>query len=285
MLVEDEPTIREGLKHYFDWKTLQYDHILEASNGLEGLNLAIEEKPDLIITDIRMPLMNGLDMIEQLRVELPSSLFVILTGYNEFSYAQRAISLGGVTEFLVKPLQYDVSLCAIERCTELLQHRKNGEAATAAGTGASLSIDPLNHSNRLDSSNDSDHSDSSRAVHPASSAGDDSYGGEDQLFQKIEQFIIEHIDQDISLPIVAERFFYNPSYLSRLFKQRLNKNYSLFQAEVRINYAKQCLAKPNNLVADVCAMCGYRSYKHFVKTFKQITDMTPTEYRKRLGLA
>lgn|SRR5690606_14489477 len=248
MLVEDEPTIREGLKHYFDWKALQYHHILEASNGLEGLNLALQERPDLIITDIRMPLMSGLDMIEQLRVELPSSLFVILTGYNEFEYAKRAIKIGGVTEFLLKPLQYDESLCAIERCTSQL-----------------LQIKSIPSEDTSESESEPD--------------------GEDQLFQKIEQFILEHIDQEISLPIVAERFFYNPSYLSRLFKQRLNKNYSLFQAEVRINYAKQCLAQPSNLVVDVCTMCGYRSYKHFVKTFKQITDMTPTEYRKRLGLA
>ncbi|MCR8660205.1 helix-turn-helix transcriptional regulator [Paenibacillus endoradicis] len=107
---------------------------------------------------------------------------------------------------------------------------------------------------------------------------------EDQLFPKIAQFIVDHIDQDITLQMVAVRFFYNPSYLSRLFKQKLNKNYSLFQAEIRIKYAQKCLADPQHSVADICMMCGYRSYKHFVKTFKLVTNMTPTVYRKQLGL-
>src|SRR5690606_15218029 len=84
MLVEDEPVIREGLKHYFDWKSLSFTKIIEANNGLEGLKLALIEKPDLVITDISMPVMNGLDMIDELREQLPGTLFVILTGYSDF---------------------------------------------------------------------------------------------------------------------------------------------------------------------------------------------------------
>ena len=247
MLVEDEPIIREGLKHYFDWNALQFKSIIEASNGLEGLELARQEKPDLIITDIRMPLMNGLDMIEKLRPDLPYSQFVILTGHNDFEYAQRAIKIGGVTEYLVKPLQYDSSLLAIERCIDNL---KTSKAETT-----------MQHDNELTPETEHD------------------------MFSKMEQYILEHIDQDISLPELAERFYYNPSYLSRLFKQRLNKSYSQFHTEIRINYAKKCLAQPENLVLNVCTMCGYKSYKHFVKTFKHVTQMTPTEYRKGLGLS
>jgi len=250
MLVEDEPIIREGLKHYFDWNALQFQSILEASNGLEGLTLARQEKPELIITDIRMPLMNGLDMIETLREELPDSQFVILTGHNDFEYAQRAIKIGGITEYLVKPLQYDISLSAIERCLSTIKEKlklKKYQTSEQA-----IDIKPV-----LDYDNN--------------------------LFKKMEDYILEHIDQDISLPDLADRFFYNPSYLSRLFKQRLNKSYSQFHTEIRINYAKQCLSNPNNLVIDVCTMCGYKNYKHFVKTFKLVTSMTPTEYRKQLG--
>ncbi|MCR8660206.1 response regulator [Paenibacillus endoradicis] len=120
MLVEDEPIIREGLKYYFDWENLHFTKIIEAENGQEGIELALKERPDLIITDIRMPVMNGLDMIEQLRSQLPHSLFVILTGYSDFEYAKRAIKLGGITEYLLKPLQYDISLASIEKCSSLL---------------------------------------------------------------------------------------------------------------------------------------------------------------------
>lgn len=107
---------------------------------------------------------------------------------------------------------------------------------------------------------------------------------ETQIFEQIETYIREHIDQELTLQMVADRFFYNPSYLSRLFKAKLNKNYMTFITELRIRYAQECLAEPHYLITDVCNMCGYKSYKHFVKTFHDVTNMTPTEYRKRLGL-
>lgn len=242
MLVEDEPIIREGLKHYFDWRNLEFQSVIEASNGLEGLQLALQEKPDLVITDIRMPLMDGLDMIQHIREELPDIQIVILTGHNDFHYAQRAIQIGGVTEYLIKPLQYDVSLSAIQRCIKKIKEK--------------IAIKPTN---ATDSENLT------------------------EVFHHMKKYIIKHIEDDISLPELAERFYYNPSYLSRLFKQKLNKSYSQFHTEIRIEYAKQCLSQPQILVQDVCTMCGYKSYKHFIKTFKEITKLTPTEYRKRLG--
>lgn len=247
MLVEDEPIIREGLKHYFDWNNLQFQTIIEASNGLEGLTLARKEKPELIITDIRMPLMNGLDMIAQLREELPNSQFIILTGHTDFEYAQHAIRIGGITEYLIKPLQYEASLSTIHRCLKNIKEK--------LFTAPPLEDNCINL--KQEDSN--------------------------EIFNKMKKYIVDHIDQDISLPELADKFFYNPSYLSRLFKQRLNKSFSQFHTEIRIDYAKECLSNPNILVLDVSTKCGYKSYKHFVKIFKEMTRMTPTEYRKRLG--
>ena len=534
MLVEDEPIIREGLKYYFDWENLYFTTIIEAENGQEGIELALKERPDLIITDIRMPVLNGLDMIEQLRSQLPNSLFVILTGYSDFEYAKRAIQLGGITEYLLKPLQYDISLATIEKCSsqlleqqqlhlhklsiekDLILHEQfkasdfirsilteendwttsqyieslnieqysfspfifsyipstNGHRVTNKSwhatinqlmhestcqlvenaselklatyywknkmyglilcptnikmnveawrnyindklqkiykdTGiflflsqseitphlselqqlfklleinlyqryfraenyyalittpstvkkkpiqlednekqlilqclqqdASKSIETLKlqftkqlahatpesllafmqelisitvrfaHKNNIQIEgiyndrlfNLSFLDDFISLEHLINRIGEwivqlnRDYSNthresdllrDDQLFPKIEQFIIDNIDQDITLQMVAVRFFYNPSYLSRLFKQKLNKNYSLFQAEVRIKYAQNCLSDPELSVAEIGNMSGYRSYKHFVKTFKLVTNMTPTVYRKQLGL-
>jgi len=107
---------------------------------------------------------------------------------------------------------------------------------------------------------------------------------ENKLFDEIRSFIIQNIDQYLTLNIVAERFYYNPSYLSRLFKIKLDKNYMTFVTEVRIDYAQQCLKDPHHSITEVSEMCGYKNYKHFVKLFKNITQMTPTEYRKQLRM-
>jgi len=534
MIVEDEPLIRAGLLQYFPWEELGVGPVLEAENGKEGVRLALLEQPDMIITDIRMPELDGLSMIEKLRPKLPDTLFIILTGYNEFHYAQRALKLGNVKNYLLKPLEYEESMATLRDCLDQLR-RKASEASTlrelegAAHEHAKLQYDtvvqhllegadlettefqPLleleaqhyhyvvlaaactvgnTASSRLDTlkdmagrasdlleqlsevrrvmtyyrhsklyalvaygGSDSDEAlpgsiqeaweqtanDSPARIYlsiggpvarlslggpalksadkalylryfhtgqtiflpdasalAASSAdrpmqlrhedkqalaacleqGDraavealmhrlaeetkaqaapvdidqwlaclqelmsltlrfahkhgipvqgvyndkvlslafaDDFGTADELFawvgdwilqvnadfkacgqraplsdnhifESIETYIRQHLDEEITLQTVADRFFYNPSYLSRLFKIKMNKNYMSFVTEIRIQAAQLYLRDPNYLVTDVCGMCGYKSYKHFVKTFRIVTGMTPTDYRKGIGL-
>ncbi|MDF2856535.1 MAG: hypothetical protein K0Q87_2386 [Neobacillus sp.] len=251
MITEDEPLVREGLKQYFNWEELGVGSILEAENGRKGVQIALCEKPDLVITDIRMPEMDGLEMIEQLREDLPNTAFIILTGFNDFSYAQKAIHLGGVHDYLLKPLQYKESLTTISTCIEKIKLRKD----------LPPKISPKEKFNQ----------------HEGIAVSKDIL-----LFRQIESFIKENIEQDLTLHSVAEHFFYNPSYLSRLFKTKLSKNYLTFVSEIRVSYAQECLKQPQLSITDVSKMCGYQSYKHFVKVFKSISSMTPTEYRKNI---
>ncbi|GGI43800.1 hypothetical protein GCM10008018_03930 [Paenibacillus marchantiophytorum] len=544
MIVEDEPLIRTGLKHYFDWQALGVSHIVEADNGMSGMVTALQEQPDIVITDIRMPEMDGLQMIEMIRPKLPNTVFIILTGFNEFEYAQKAIRIGGVHAFLLKPLEYEESVATIQACmkqvaenqqnlrthVEFVQMSKESKqfqgsewiqllldeeeqsvihedslrqlyefesdqyvyqpyVLTGLPTIASFphskktmkqqalqlidAVLALLHPNQAtrqiltymyrsklyaiaiaDASNDSLADDRlatqlEQLVHEAgkatsmtwflaigkttddlseirpslhqtdrsllkryagpdlclfiTSTGDNENHGKapvmllddhdkkqiytsiehaneaeikellkrlsgeiqsqmphistakwlsylqeiistairfanknsipfegvysDKLlnltcvddfptldalfdwlgawmfhlgtiyqhgsspthqqdvliFEHIASFIKRNIDQDVTLQMVADRFFYNPSYLSRLFKRKLDKNYMRFVTEIRIAYAQECLKKPEYLVTDVCMMCGYKSYKHFVKTFRLLTQMTPTDYRKKWG--
>lgn len=260
MIVEDEPLIRAGLKQYFDWKELGVHTIVEAENGKDGMETALIELPHLVITDIRMPIMDGLEMIGQLRPKLPETLFIILSGHNEFEYAQKAIHYGGVYDYLLKPLQYEKSFSVIVNCIDKIKEKQQ----------RLQSFEQLVEKKFKEEVRDS--------LHLPNTDRDL------QLFTQIEAYIKQHIDQELTLNMVAEHFFYNPSYLSRLFKTKLNKNYMTFVSEIRINYARQYLKIPQYAVSDIAIMCGYKSYKHFVKVFKDITQMTPTEYRKQLRL-
>ncbi|OAS18971.1 response regulator [Paenibacillus oryzisoli] len=534
LIVEDEPLIRAGLQHYFDWAELGFTTIVEAVNGKEGWLTAQHVQPDLIITDIRMPEMDGLQMIEHIRATRPDTLFIILTGFNDFEYAQKAIRLGGVYAFLLKPLEYDESFATLQSCMAALKQKhderaqrmdleqqaseirtyksnqlvkyllenehaawdegirqhlhdfghltiryqpmvvtwfpqdsvsfydkrefrqqaegiirralesvyrssipiplllyidktkcyaiallgdqastyevepdsftvSNSSLFMAIGKATSDSSQlpqllrqtdqalyqryyqvnrqfflPVETNETQTRAKDTrlllEETDKNRLIaglesgnirdieelmqrlatdlrthmpHTSLDRGfayiqdiisitvrfahrngvpvegvysekllkltcvDDfptlealfnwlaawmvqvsevyreefsSTNHQDVLiFELIEAYIKEHIDQDITLQMVADRFFYNPSYLSRIFKRKLDKNYMRFVTEIRIHYAQECLKKPEYLVTDVCAMCGYKSYKHFVKTFRSITNMTPTDYRKKWG--
>jgi two-component system response regulator YesN len=106
MVADDEPRIRRGLRNAFEWKKLGYEYIGEAEDGLAALDMAIKLVPDVLLVDINMPFVNGLNFVEQLQQHLPRSLVIIITGYDEFVYAQKALQLG-VFDYLLKPVNED----------------------------------------------------------------------------------------------------------------------------------------------------------------------------------
>ncbi len=103
VIVEDEDIIREGLISYIDWNKLGYEVVGEAMNGKQGLEIVREKNPDVILTDIRMPVMDGLQMLQELRNENNDTSAVILSGYEDFEYARSAMKLG-VSDYILKPL-------------------------------------------------------------------------------------------------------------------------------------------------------------------------------------
>lgn len=102
-LVEDEVIIRSGVKKSINWEQEGYEFVGEASDGELAYPIILKEKPDILITDIRMPFMDGLELSRLVKKELPDIKILILSGYDEFEYAKKAIKIG-VTEYLLKPI-------------------------------------------------------------------------------------------------------------------------------------------------------------------------------------
>ena len=102
-LVEDEVVIRSGVKKSINWEQEGYEFVGEASDGELAYPMILKEKPDILITDIRMPFMDGLELSRLVKKELPDIKILILSGYDEFEYAKKAIKIG-VTEYLLKPI-------------------------------------------------------------------------------------------------------------------------------------------------------------------------------------
>ncbi|WP_338541900.1 response regulator [Paenibacillus tundrae] len=102
LLVDDEEDVREGLVVEVDWEALDLRIVGLAENGREALEMAERVEPDIVITDISMPFMDGLELARRLRERNPLVKVVILTGYDEFDYARQAVSIS-VDEYLLKP--------------------------------------------------------------------------------------------------------------------------------------------------------------------------------------
>ena len=102
-LVEDEVVIREMIKKMIPWEQYGFELAGEASDGEMALPLILKSKPDLLITDIKMPFMDGLTLCKLVKKELPDIKIVILSGYDDFNYAKQAINIG-VEDYLLKPI-------------------------------------------------------------------------------------------------------------------------------------------------------------------------------------
>lgn len=122
-LVEDEMVIRRGIKNSIDWEKEGYIFCVEASDGELAYPMIIKEKPDILITDIRMPFMDGLELCKLVKKELPNIKILILSGYDEFDYAKEAIRLG-VTEYLLKPISSGKLLEALNGVSESIRREK-----------------------------------------------------------------------------------------------------------------------------------------------------------------
>lgn len=122
-LVEDEMVIRRGIKNSIDWEKEGDIFCGEASDGELAYPMIIKEKPDILITDIRMPFMDGLELCKLVKKELPNIKILILSGYDEFDYAKEAIRLG-VTEYLLKPISSGKLLEALNGVSESIRREK-----------------------------------------------------------------------------------------------------------------------------------------------------------------
>ena len=122
-LVEDEIVMRDGIKRQINWEKEDIEFVGEASDGELAWPMILETKPDILLTDIKMPFMDGLELSALVRKELPDTAIIILSGYDEFVYVQQAVSLG-VTDYLLKPLPPGKLLECIRRVQEKIEQER-----------------------------------------------------------------------------------------------------------------------------------------------------------------
>lgn len=125
LIVDDEYLVRLGLSETIDWNSLGYEVIGTAQNGAVGLELARELKPDLIISDVRMPVMDGLDMAKTLFDENADLAVIVYSGYKDFEYAHRALD-SGVAGFLLKPIENEELIKRVKEVTQKLREKRLG---------------------------------------------------------------------------------------------------------------------------------------------------------------
>ncbi|UKS24848.1 response regulator [Paenibacillus sp. HWE-109] len=241
LIVEDEVKIRQGLRAIIEDVIPSGCLIREASNGKEALEwLKTQDKVDLLITDIRMNEMNGIDLMKRVKPLYPGMSIIVISGHDEFVYAKEAIRYGAL-DYLLKPVDR-VELANLlnrvkEECGLVTQNLEvNKEEGERAEKG------------RL-------------------------------LIRQVKEIVHQSLDQDISLQFLADRVYLHPKYLSDIFKRETGQNLSDYVTEKRMEKARRLLQTTTLKIADISLMCGFANHKYFASIFKQQTGCTPTEYR------
>ncbi len=250
VLVDDEHIILDGLARAVPWAEMGCAVAGTASNGAEGLQLIRAVRPDILLTDIRMPNMDGLSMIAALRSEFPRLQIAVLTAFRDFEYAQTALNLG-VCRYLLKPSRLEELYEAIRTMTSRL------DALPPMPEGAGPEEDPA-------------------------AAG--SAAGNYIVHQALE-YMQAHCAEHLSLGDVADHVYVSQWHLSKLINRHVNQSFFDILGRMRMERAKALLADSGLRIHAIAEQVGYSDVAHFSKSFKRFVGMTPGEYRDSLARA
>lgn len=270
-VIDDEPMITKGLKELVPWDEINCEVSGSAKNGEEGLKLIKENTPDIVISDIRMPKLSGLEMIEALRDVSSDMKFIILTGHRDFDYAQKAINLG-VVQYLLKPTNIeDIKSAVLEAMMLLDEERAKDDDIKALRE----KIEAFEQ----DKPEIEDGLDIEEASEIESSEEDG--GGHKIKYLAVQaiNYMKEHHAEKLDLQTVADSLFISTWYLCKVLKQEVNNSFVQLLNEIRIQEAKRLLVETNHKVYEICELVGYTDNPYFTKTFKKHTGMTPNQYR------
>lgn len=257
VIVEDSHLLRQGMVLTFDWDALSCRVVGDAESGLEGLAMIEKTQPDIVITDIRIPDLNGLEMIRNLREAGNTSVFILISAYNEFAYAQKAIRYN-VSEFLVKPFENDELVHAVVRAAKQVDAQRNVEFLSGRIKG--LEADKA-------------------VLYDGYVADDGDF--KSRYVQAAIEYISENYQKNIGVGDIALALSISESYLSKVFKQGKGIPVGEYLINVRIAQACRLLSQVDMRVHEIAEAVGYTDQRYFSVVFKRVTGLTPNEFRKK----
>ena len=260
LIADDEKLEREALAEMVA-RRFEHEVVLElAENGRKAADTAVLWGADLILMDIEMPGMSGLDAARAVLAQRPGCRVIFVTAYSLFQYAHEAVHLGAC-DYLLKPVDPDELEASIRRAMRQVEaERKLEELATAKA---------------LPEPQDA-------GAAPAEDAADEDSPAA-MVMAQVRRYLEDNYMFDLSLDSVGEILHISPAYLSAQFKKYQKMNFLDCLTELRINAAKKLLADPLRSTAEVASMVGYDDSSYFARAFKKRTGMTPTQYRRQAG--
>ncbi|MFE5318437.1 response regulator [Paenibacillus sp. NPDC056579] len=244
LIVDDEPWVLKGIRSTFKWEQMGFKVIADTTDSLEALVMIERDHPDVVMTDIRMPELTGIELMKRSRDLGIKSEFVIISGAADFHYAQDSIRLG-CFDYLLKPLEFEEADKLLERLYHHLQDSNpgKGEEDTASAT---IDRDMLNN----------------------------------EKFKELLEYVNGHYEEDLHLKDLSHKYYINYTYCCDLFQKSMKSTFTDYVTRLRLSKAKQLLSENKLSIWEVSQHVGYKDYNYFSKVFKKWYGVTPSGFRK-----
>jgi len=250
LIVDDEPRTREGVRRVLEaWSAGQHQ-IMTATSGVEALSVMKEHEVHVMITDIRMPQISGLELIERVASDPHAPVIILISGYAEFEYAQKAIKHGAI-EYLLKPLEKNKLIQAVELALE--KEAERSRVHLMSKLVDNKLIETVEHE-----------------------------GSYSPVVQDTIRYVDLHLKEPLQLRDIADHLHVNASYLSVLFKEQMGMTFTEYLTRRRIQRAKELLTGTRMTISEIAQASGYQTDKYFVKVFRSVEGMSPGHYRKSM---
>ncbi len=242
LIVEDEAPIREWLSYTIKNVSEDFNLIGSANNGKEAYELSLKFRPDVIITDIKMPVMDGLELSKKIKDIIPEVFIVILTNFAEFNYAKEAISFG-VYEYLIKS---EIRPKEIKELLFRIDEKIKGKDINIKIPIVNKKEDKKRYSKTI---------------------------------EKAITYIEENYSKHISLIDISKHIYLSHEYFSRLFKEEVGENFSTYLTLYRMNKAKELIKGTDMKISQIAMEVGYSNPGYFSKNYKKYMGASPEDDR------
>lgn len=242
LIADDELIECRYLKEVFAAYPQEFEIVGVAQNGKDVLELSKVIHPDVVIMDINLPEMNGLEAAKEIKSVWNDVIVIVNTAYADFEYAQTAVNYH-MDAYLLKPASRDEIISVVrtqyaKRCQKYATHSGNRETS---------------------------HEETQE---------------EENLIYQVKKYVQTYFYQGITLADVSEAVHFSPSYISKVFHARTGNTYRNYLTDVRVEHAQYLLQYTNRSIRQIALDSGFTNVSHFYRVFKAKTKSTPAQFRK-----
>lgn len=258
LLADDEMLDLEGMRTFIPWNEMDMEVAGAVNSGFAACEVLDREKIDILVTDIRMPNMSGLELAKRALEKQERLRVIFVSGHQDFNYVKQAMSLNA-HGYVLKPMDDKELIDALAKASRDLEQDKRKAELEASLPYAATTV----HSGNLEALPNIETTKNSK------------------LIASVITDVKANLHDNVTLKDLSLRYSFSPNYLGLLFKEETGYSFSDYLTKLRLDKARQLLSDTNLKIYEIAEQVGYRYFPYFSRHFREVVGMTPLEYRRR----